>query len=248
MSARPSRRVRRVRPARTLTPAYMPTLTPAPGESDAIVQALTRHFYEFVPGSLRTYCALTSRITQAALKAFGLPARLTACQIWYVTPRHNHVVGFLGREATPGKWDGHVACTVGPWLIDAALHQCHRDFGLAAPWIALARPFQVRSRVIARLDLAPEQSLWWLEPPGGLDATAPAEPEALVQTHAQALVEGLATRLRLASPGLGPTARGEPTLPRSARCAPAQNSSTVTAADPAAHQTQDQDCRFRPTE
>ena len=203
--------------------------SPKEGPSiEALVRYLAQHYYEVVPDSLRTYCAVTSRITQAVLHAYGLPARLTPCQVWYVTPGHNHVVGFLGQDPVPGKWDGHVACTVGPWMIDAAISQYQRDFGLVTPWVVLTQPFRVRSRVIARLDLGPDRGLWWHEPPGGLDLTPPAEPEALVETHARALIAYLDSRLGPAGADSTSAFQDQLTTPRTAQPTAAQASSTLT--------------------
>ncbi len=47
----------------------------------ALINALASHFYEVVPHEYKTFCSLTSRISQAVLIRFGIDAQLQPCQV-----------------------------------------------------------------------------------------------------------------------------------------------------------------------
>jgi len=46
-----------------------------------IVDELRLAFYELVPAELRTYCSLTSRISQEVLNKFAIRNELMPCQL-----------------------------------------------------------------------------------------------------------------------------------------------------------------------
>src|SRR5687767_9250888 len=106
-----------------------------------IANTLVTNFYKIVPLEYRTFCSLTSRISKSVLSHFGVKADLLPCQIWLVTPEQNFVVGFVGKAPDPKKWDGHVVCGAGDFIIDAALHHFTREFDLNVPLIAAAPRF-----------------------------------------------------------------------------------------------------------
>lgn len=160
-------------------------------EEAKIIDALAVNFYEVVPVEYQTHCVLTARIACQTLAALGVEAELKSCQIWYVTPNHNYVIGFLGHPPTQGKWDGHVMCKTKFHFIDAATHHFKREFGLDAPRTVAGKLFQVPSHVISRTDLGPDKRMWWHEPPDGADAAPPEVPPELVWQHVQRLVERL---------------------------------------------------------
>ncbi|MBH9553694.1 hypothetical protein [Inhella gelatinilytica] len=152
---------------------------------------LAHAFYACIPADLQTYCVLTAEIARRALAHFGLTSHLEPCQLWCVTSQANYAVGFLGRGARSHKWDGHVVCRVGPWLLDTALFHFEREFSLPVPRVALVRSFAVPTQALARATVGPDRDVWWLRPPGDAPTTPPVEPEALITQHAQRLVERL---------------------------------------------------------
>lgn len=157
----------------------------------ALLQNLQRLFFQVVPPQFKTYCAFTSSIACEALRQLGHEAEVQACQIWYATPNRNYVVGFLGHDPRPNKWDGHAVCRVGPWLLDTATHHFAREFRLPVPDTLLLKGLGVRSHALARMPLAGEAMLWWLSPPAGAELRLPDSPADLVRTHARGLVRAL---------------------------------------------------------
>jgi hypothetical protein len=159
-----------------------------------LVNALVAHFYDVVPPEYKTYCVLTSRISQRVLKHFGIDAQLLPCQVWLVTENHNFIVGFHGKPG-PGKWDGHVVCRAGSLIIDAALQQFEAEFGVQVPSVIASSCFGFPTQVLSRRDLAHDSRFWWHYPPvsPNVDLRVPDEPDALIARYAAPLIELLAT-------------------------------------------------------
>lgn len=162
---------------------------------DRIVRAVATSFYDVVPATYRTFCSLDARVLQRTFQAFGFEASLQPCQLWYAGPQRNHVVGFTGQAKQAGRWDGHVVCTMGEWLLDAAVEHLHVELGVKVPHLIATQRFPLRSQAIARWDLSENERLWWLHAPEGVDATPSAEPEPVVAGLAQALHARALSRL-----------------------------------------------------
>jgi len=167
-------------------------------EEARILDVLANTFYSVVPSRLQTYCAATSAIAVRALRSFGMACDLLPCQLWYTAPGRNIVIGFLGHEARPHVWDGHVICAGKGWYVDAAVHHLKAQFDVPAPRLIGGLRFDVPTQAIARHDLSPTERIWWHHAPTGVDATPPAEPEAVVNHHAGLLVAAM--RQQLAKP------------------------------------------------
>jgi hypothetical protein len=158
----------------------------------ALVNSLVTRFYDVVPHEYKTFCAFTARITQSVLMHFGIDARLLPCQVWLVTDKQNYVVGFLG-ESSPGKWNGHVVCSAGGVIVDAALKHFETEFGLIVPNVISTPCFNVPTQVISRCDLGAGARLWWHYPPttAGIDPHIPDQRQDLVNRYAAQLIEHL---------------------------------------------------------
>ncbi len=163
----------------------------SPAGEAAVVQRLAQALFTVVPLRFATYCAFTARVLTGTLRRLGVAAELAPCQLWHAAHPENHVIGFLGREAHAGRWDGHVVCVTGSILVDAAVHNLQRDFQLDVPHIAIAPRFQTPSQVLARLDLDRDRTLWWHNPPPGACDRAPEEPMELVNSYVRELTDRL---------------------------------------------------------
>lgn len=158
---------------------------------DHLLRQVAQHFYAVVPQEFRTYCVLTSEIARQTLRHFGVEAALAPCQLWGATPDKNFVLGFLGKDRGARKWDGHVVCRAGSWLLDTAAAHFEKDFGHTAPDVALVRQFEVPTQILARTTLSPDNQLWWLRPPEGAELRLPTEPAELIEQHARRLIARL---------------------------------------------------------
>ena len=161
-------------------------------EPATLLQALGRHFYEVVPLKYATYCSFTSRIAKAVLVHFGLPCELQPCQIWYCQPDHTYVIGFLGRPAK-GKWDGHVVCRSGQWLLDTSIHHFAKEFDLPVPYVVSSACFEFPTQALSKWDVNASDRVWWHHPPQGADVMPPEEPQEIIDGYAAKLIEKLKT-------------------------------------------------------
>lgn len=180
----------------------MPKLNPS---QVAVVTALKENFFEVVPEHFKSFCALNASIVHHTLARFSITSTLQPCQLWCATPTRNVVIGFIHETPLPGRWDGHVVCTAKDWLVDAALIHLRREFDIHVPDIVAIPRFHIRSQTIARADLDATNRLWWLNPPPGIDATPPHEPEEVIRAHADKLFHRIRAKLVTLLPfGLGP--------------------------------------------
>lgn len=159
-----------------------------------LMLALGQCFFDVVPLQYRTYCSLTARVAKSVLEHYGVGASLLNCQLWCISPATNYVVGFIDQVAAqPGKWNGHVICATDEHFIDAAIFQLKRDFALAAqvPNVVVGERFRISSHAISRVDLADQMHLFWLEAAKSGKELLPADPPALVEQFAAALIDHL---------------------------------------------------------
>ena len=157
-----------------------------------IVDQLRLVYYEVVPSQLRTYCSLTSRITQAVLSKFSIANELMPCQLWYTNQTQNFVVGFLNQSEPTPEWNGHVVCRAGNVIIDAATQNLEVKLGVTVPWVVVARRFLVTTQLISRARLSNHAMLEWFYPPMGVATDPPEEPSALVQQYSDLLFQKIA--------------------------------------------------------
>lgn len=146
-------------------------------------------FYELVPAELRTYCSLTSRISQEVLNKFAIRNELMPSQLWYSDQNRNFVVGFLSNQQVSPEWNGHVVCRAGNVIIDAATQNLEVKLGVVVPWVVVARRFLVTSQLIARARPADSAMLEWFYPPASALVQPPEEPQNIIDQYAALLFE-----------------------------------------------------------
>jgi len=155
-----------------------------------LLARLANTYFRAVPEKYRTFCALTSRVTQRVLSEFGVACEVVPCQVWHGSQRGLIAVGFLGKK-TPNKWDGHAACMTATHVIDASLHQIQREFGAQVPDVVVANRIPVPSQFIASAMIEPQTWLYWINPPDPVHAQVVEEPPELVETLASDLTRAL---------------------------------------------------------
>ena len=156
-----------------------------------ILETLKIMYYEVVPPNLRTYCSLTSEISKAVLRHFGIETSLLPCQVWYASPNKKIAIGFIGNKPRPNKWDGHVVCTAGSYFIDAALLHFNVEFGINVPAVAVCQKCSLPSQVIGLMDMNDKEWLWWHHPPQGVDLAMPQVPHELISEYSAKLIDRL---------------------------------------------------------
>jgi hypothetical protein len=154
-----------------------------------IVDKLRLAYYEVVPAEFRTFCSLTSRISQAVLTQLGISTELMPCQLWYTNQTQNYVVGFLNNPSPTQEWNGHVVCRAGNVIIDAATQNLEVKLGVTVPWVVVARRFMVTTQLISRARLDDQAMLEWFYPPAGVVTEPPEEPSALIEQYSNLLLQ-----------------------------------------------------------
>lgn len=163
-----------------------------PDQEVRVLNALGTHFYQVVPHEYKTYCAFASTIARDVLVALGFDAILLPCQLWCETPESNYVVGFTKTPGDTLRWYGHVVCQTKCLIIDTAVHNLKRDWGLDVPAVVVSGRFNsYQTQVISRVDLSSNMRLWWHPPPLGIDSTPPIEPQELVSKYVEMLIHRL---------------------------------------------------------
>lgn len=160
-----------------------------------IVDELRLAFYDLVPAELRTFCSLTSRISQEVLNKFAIRNELMPCQLWYSNQTQNYVVGFLANQEPSTEWNGHVVCRAGNVIIDAATQNLEVKLGVVVPWVVVARRFMVTSQLIARAKLADNDMLEWFYPPASAVVQPPEEPQSIIEQYADLLGERISKKI-----------------------------------------------------
>jgi len=165
-----------------------------PDESQK-VDALRLAFYEVVPKELRTFCALTSRISSTVLTKLGIQNELLPCQLWYTSQTQNFVVGFLNKTEETPEWNGHVVCRVGNVIIDTATQNLEVKLKVPVPWVVVAGRFLVTTQLIARARLENEAMLEWFYPPPNALVQPPDEPQEIIDRYSALLFDRISNSI-----------------------------------------------------
>jgi hypothetical protein len=105
-----------------------------------ILQLLVREFYVALPESLKTYSLFSTHLLSKALHHYGIRTRVIPCRLWcsLLKTEKEFVGGFLN-FGDAEKWNGHVVCLVGDWLVDTAIYHLNPTFGYQVPKIIAKR-------------------------------------------------------------------------------------------------------------
>ena len=163
------------------------------------LQFLTRQYYEVVPEKYKTFCVFNARLLQMVLAHYSIESELMPCQIWLSRPNDSVALGFLDTKPGPGGWDGHVACRVGDYFIDASVHHFKEVTGLDLPNAVLVQLFNRPSHILGRYNISDTDRLWWHQPPEGVDPTPPQENPDALDLHAKQLIAHMDVLLAEAS-------------------------------------------------
>jgi len=163
------------------------------------LQFLTRQYYEVVPEKYKTFCVFNARLLQMVLAHYSIESELMPCQIWLSRTDDSIALGFLDTKPGPGGWDGHVACRIGDYFIDASVHHFKEVTGLDLPDALLVQRFNRPSHILGRYNISDTDRLWWHQPPEGVDPTPPQENPEVLDLHAKQLIAHMDVLLAVAS-------------------------------------------------
>ncbi len=119
-------------------------LKPLNDEENQILQRVVEEFYVALPPALQVHSLFATHVLSNTLHRFGIRTRVLPCRLWCSSlqpplPHPREVVGGLVNYGNPEKWNGHVVCLVGDWLVDAALYHLNPAFNYEVPKIIARR-------------------------------------------------------------------------------------------------------------
>ncbi len=163
-----------------------------------ILQMVVKEFYVALPEILKTYSLFSTHVVSKALNHYGIKTRVIPARLWCsnLKTEKEFVGGCLNFEDAE-KWNGHVICLVGDWLVDAAIYHLNPTFGYQVPKIIAQRIVYPEPQIYTRYRLNKKTDFIWYRLPANLP-TIPLEGyEEFMQRYLPTLIDHI-DRLRAA--------------------------------------------------
>lgn len=124
-------------------------------------------YYVALPEALKVHSLFATHILSHALHHYGIRTRVLPCRLWCSLPRSDkEFPGGFANFFDTEKWNGHVVCLVGDWLVDAALYHLNPTFNFEVPKIVARRIALPESGIYTRYRLNPTtEFVWYRLPP-----------------------------------------------------------------------------------
>lgn len=132
-----------------------------------ILRMLVREFYVALPESLKTYSVFVTHLFSKALRHYGIKTRVLPCRLWCsILKTKKEFVGGVFNFGDAEKWNGHVVCLAGDWIIDAAIYHLNPTFGYQVPKIIAERIVFPQPHTYTRHRLNKKtEFIWYRLPP-----------------------------------------------------------------------------------
>ena len=163
-----------------------------------ILQMVVKEFYVALPESLKTYSLFSIHVISKALHHYGIKTRVIPARLWCSNLKtgKEFVGGVLNFEEAE-KWNGHVICLVGDWLVDAAIYHLNPTFGYQVPKIIAQRIVHPEPQIYTRYRLNKKTEFVWYRLPANLPTIPLAGYEDFMQRYLPTLIAHI-DRLRAA--------------------------------------------------
>lgn len=134
-----------------------------------ILQMVVKEFYVALPESLKTYSLFSTHVISKALHHYGIKTRVIPARLWCsnLKTEKEFVGGCLNFEDSE-KWNGHVVCLVGDWVVDAAIYHLNPTFGYQVPKIIAQRIVFPEPQIYTRYRLNKKTEFVWYRLPANL--------------------------------------------------------------------------------
>jgi hypothetical protein len=161
-----------------------------------ILQMVVKEFYVALPESLKTYSVFSTHVISKALHHYGIKTRVIPARLWCsnLKTEKEFVGGCLNFEDAE-KWNGHVICLVGDWLVDAAIYHLNPTFGYQVPKIIAQRIVYPEPQIYTRYRLNKKTEFVWYRLPANSPTIPLSGYEDFMQRYLPTLIEHI-DRLR----------------------------------------------------
>ena len=155
-----------------------------------ILQMVVKEFYVALPESLKTYSVFSTHVISKALHHYGIKTRVIPARLWCsnLKTEKEFVGGCLNFEDAE-KWNGHVICLVGDWLVDAAIYHLNPTFGYQVPKIIAQRIVYPEPQIYTRYRLNKKTEFVWYRLPANSPTIPLSGYEDFMQRYLPTLLE-----------------------------------------------------------
>ena len=134
-----------------------------------ILQMVVKEFYVALPEILKTYSLFSTHVISKALHHYGIKTRVIPARLWCSNLKtEKEFVGGCFNFEDAEKWNGHVICLVGDWLVDAAIYHLNPTFGYQVPKIIAQRIVYPEPQIYTRYRLNKKTEFVWYRLPANL--------------------------------------------------------------------------------
>ncbi len=162
-------------------------------EENQLLALVVEEYYAVLPAALKVHSLFATQILSTTLHRFGLRTRVLPCRLWCsALPERRDVVGGFINYADREKWNGHVVCLVGDWLVDAALYHLNPAFNYEVPKIIATRVLLPEPGTYARYRLNRQTEFVWYR----LPTAVPTIPATGYEDFIDRFVDDLVAHIR----------------------------------------------------
>ena len=162
-------------------------------EQSQILKLVVEEYYAVLPPAIQVHSLFATHILSNTLHRFGIRTRVLPCRLWCsFLPQKKELVGGFVNYGDREKWNGHVVCLVGDWLVDAALYHLNPSFNYEVPKIIAARVLLPAPGTYARYRVNRETEFIWYR----LPASAAAIPQTGYEDYIDRFVDDLYVHIR----------------------------------------------------
>ena len=165
-------------------------LTRLTDEQQHILQLVVEEYFVVLPPALKVHSLFATHILSKTLQHFGIRTRVLPCRLWCsLLPSKRELVGGFVNFSDREKWNGHVVCIVGEWLVDAALYHLNPTFNYEVPKIIARRIALPEPGIYTRYRLNKDTEFIWYRLPAEVPAIPLAGYEDYIERFVNMLVK-----------------------------------------------------------
>jgi hypothetical protein len=172
-------------------------LNPLNDEERQILRLVVEDYYVVLPPALQVHSLFATHILSRTLHRFGIRTRVLPCRLWCSSlrppmPNNRETVGGVVNYWDTEKWNGHVVCLVGDWLVDVALYHLNPGFNYEVPKLIARRIVRPEPGIYARYQLNKQTEFIWYRLPAKTAAVSVAGYEDVIDRF----VDDLSSHIR----------------------------------------------------